>query len=1115
MNDGSGDGTVFTQNVLARTVTINTVHGGDQYNYIYRDTPPYRVEPYPLNPGGTWPGGLERLPSRLLTARHRIVPFSPRPELGALERWRDAGVPGLSVRLLYAEGGQGKTRLAAEFAARSARGGWTVAQARHRSEVASAGGGDETLAVRPPGLIMVVDYAERWPTADLITLIRQHRDAARDRLRILLLSRPAGDWWQALAHQLGKLDIVDSEAVRLAALPDDPQTRAEAYTSARDAFGAVFGLADSAAVAVPDGLEAPRYGLTLTTHMKALVDVDAAARGVEPPSGRDLAGLSSYLLDREHDHWRSVHDEGRGPVPTRERVMRRAVYVATLTPPLAGTEASAALVRTGAAEPAEADQVVRDHAHCYPPQTADRLLESLAPDRLAEDFLALTLPGFEERHRYHATDDWAAVAPAMLLRYAEGTDPPAATRHSLTVLIEAARRWPHVIDRHLVPLLATWPGLAPAAGGAALSRLCELSELPDSLLELIVPQLPRHRHVDLDLGVAAVTRRVVRYRLAKGPVSPAEEADLLFALASRYANAGLLGAAEAPAREAVELRRRLAAVDRSAPPAPSAPSAQATSTALAALAAALNSLADLLITTGRFEEATAPMLEAVELHRRLAEQDAVGHSVALAYVLNNLGVQLLRTGRAAEAVAASTEAAGLLREPPGGDPEAHLPALARALTNLSNAMAETGQLPHGVGLAREALRIHRRLTGADRAQHLPDLAMSLLNSGQWLMMSGDPAQALALTEEAVGLYDELARINPTAYLAHLGSAWDNRGNILAVLRRPEEALEATRKGLEIRERLAAGDPLRAPAVAKSLTNLSIRLSQTPARTHPPTNPPTPEDGLAPVREAILLWRPLAAANPAHLPDFATALYALDHWLTRAGRPEEAVGALEERIVVLGEAARESGAQLPELAAALHDAGGRRARAGEPERAVEHLAEAVSLRRRLVEGGTAADAAALLDSADLLGACLVDIGRALEAAMMTVRTVDAMRRNVAREPESFGPLLLDGVMLVGLRLAAAGRTYQAIAALRGALELVRTQSATDPSASMERYAFGLRHLAVIQAAAGVDVEDAVRAADAAVRICRQLAADLPAGTPFPALTDALDARATVLRTLGRA
>ncbi|MEK2494039.1 tetratricopeptide repeat protein [Kitasatospora purpeofusca] len=289
----------------------------------------------------------------------------------------------------------------------------------------------------------------------------------------------------------------------------------------------------------------------------------------------------------------------------------------------------------------------------------------------------------------------------------------------------------------------------------------------------------------------------------------------------------------------------------------------------------------------------------------------------------------------------------------------------------------------------------------------------------------------------------------------------------------------------------------------SLTNLSIRLSQAP----------TSEDGLALAQEAVRLWRPLAAANPAHLPDLATALYALDHWLTWTGRHVEALRAVEDRIVGLEESARENDSQLPALATALHSAGTRLAQDGRSERAVDHLAEAVSVCRRLVEGGTAAEAAALVRSTDLLGACLVDIGRAMEAALMTIRSVDAVKRNSAPDPESFRPYLLDGLTLVGLRLAAAGRTEEAIAALRGVRKMLRTSAADDPRAYAQRYAFALRQLALVQVSAGRDAEEAARAADEAVAVCRRLAADLPAGTPFPALSDALDARTAVLRTLG--
>ncbi|MGD0069891.1 MAG: ATP-binding protein, partial [Streptosporangiaceae bacterium] len=72
--------------------------------------------------------------STLLRAADRVVPFIGRTaELSQLRSWRDA--PGqLSVILVFGPGGQGKTRLASEFANDSAMEGWAVAQGRHQSD---------------------------------------------------------------------------------------------------------------------------------------------------------------------------------------------------------------------------------------------------------------------------------------------------------------------------------------------------------------------------------------------------------------------------------------------------------------------------------------------------------------------------------------------------------------------------------------------------------------------------------------------------------------------------------------------------------------------------------------------------------------------------------------------------------------------------------------------------------------------------------------------------------------------------------------------------------------------------------------------------------------------
>jgi hypothetical protein len=213
------EGVVFTQPATASAGgRVHAVQHADQYNYIYRGKPPYRVEPFTVPGPVVMPSGLKGIPDWLLSARHQIAPLHLRRELDQLEAWRDDRSPGLSVVLVTAGGGKGTARLAAEFAERSADLGWSVARARHRSEVAPTVGGDQHLAVRPPGLLLVVDSAERWPLEDLITLVRQHRDAARDRLRILLFSIDTGPWWQGLAHQFAKLDVLDVRVIKRGAL---------------------------------------------------------------------------------------------------------------------------------------------------------------------------------------------------------------------------------------------------------------------------------------------------------------------------------------------------------------------------------------------------------------------------------------------------------------------------------------------------------------------------------------------------------------------------------------------------------------------------------------------------------------------------------------------------------------------------------------------------------------------------------------------------------------------------------------------------------------------------------------------------------------------------------
>lgn len=139
------------------------------------------------------PVGRAGLPvARYLRPEEKVVPFRARPELDDLLGWCATGVHA-AVRLVTGDGGAGKTRLALRLGDRLAANGWQPLWVPRGSER------DGVPAVRVLGqpCMLVVDYAET--RSDLVALLN---DVAADQdgpdLRVLLLARSAGEWWQQL-----------------------------------------------------------------------------------------------------------------------------------------------------------------------------------------------------------------------------------------------------------------------------------------------------------------------------------------------------------------------------------------------------------------------------------------------------------------------------------------------------------------------------------------------------------------------------------------------------------------------------------------------------------------------------------------------------------------------------------------------------------------------------------------------------------------------------------------------------------------------------------------------------------------------------------------------------
>ncbi|MFI7118848.1 tetratricopeptide repeat protein [Amycolatopsis sp. NPDC049868] len=1056
----------------------------------------FRVEAFPLATPGAPRAGTFAL-SHLLAARNRIVPFTGREaELAALAEWLADPSPGVHVKLVHGPGGQGKSRLAAEFAMNAADDGWTVGQARHHTDLAPEG-----PALRKAGRkLLVVDYAERWPLADLLALVDGLRQDGNTHY-VLLLARPAGGWWQSLCYTLAERDLVADQLVLppLAATTADRQV---VFRAARDRFAGLLGLPDPDAVSVPARLGEAPFGLALTLLMAALTAVDARVRGVEPP--QDPAELSAYLLARERHYWRSLYELPAGQaISTTPEVMAQTVFTATVARAMSYWPAVAVLERVGIASSREsAGQVLRDHARCYPPTDSATMLEPLYPDRLAEDFLALQTPGHGLDG--HVPDPWASGVALILLAPTDD-GPPDYARAGLAMLVEAAQRWPHLAEAQISPLLRAHPELALAAGGVALTALAHNPAIGTDVLAGIEPLLPEHRHVELDAGACALVERLAAARLIETS-DLVERANLRQNLGWRLVLASRYQEALAEFEQALDAYRVAARGDRES--------------ALVPLAGTVEYIGTCLGELGRFAEASPFVVEAVELRRELVRADPGQHRGGLARTLMNLGRSLAGEQRWAEATEAAEEAVELLRALAGEHPEEYEHVLALALNNLFSDLSSLARKEEANAVLGDAVDLYRRLAAADPARHEPEFGQALVN----LSRSEVPARtALAAAMEAVEIYRRLApgpfdpmlaaalatcvklhsalgekteavavaeesaevfrRLTPVDRMAHarefgrmlilfgaqlgelgeyerqaevlteavsclragrqstenevlLASALRGLGMALAALGRRAEAVAACQESVALHQGLAAEDPVEYEApLANVLADLGLRFADVHRW----------EEALQANREAAYLFERLAQADPdKYAGDVARVLTNTSMTLSGLERPDDALAAGQRARVAYERLAAVDPDYEPMYATALHNVG------------------------------------AMLDGLD----------RTREALVPTERAVRIRRRLAEQDPVRYGPKLAATLNNAATMLSTLGRPDDALASNTESVVLYRKLARLRPALFEVELARTLYVAAKIRVEHGQRLDEALEAAEESLRVLGGLTAAVP-------------------------
>jgi tetratricopeptide (TPR) repeat protein len=241
-------------------------------------------------------------PARLLDPEQGVVPFTGREaELVALEGW--CAEEGASrVRLVTGGGGSGKTRLALELIRRMEARGWLCARVEEGAEPSVV---DDERAVKPGApLLLVVDYAEARSGLDGLLSAAAR---IKDRVRVLMLARKAGDWWKRLQGGGAAVrDLVRGAGEQVIELDGDLSPGVPAAEVVRGAvpfFSARLGVEppDVGLVNVPSEGELR----VLDLHAAALVAVLAAAgEHVRRRVRVDVASVMEELLGHEKHYWR-------------------------------------------------------------------------------------------------------------------------------------------------------------------------------------------------------------------------------------------------------------------------------------------------------------------------------------------------------------------------------------------------------------------------------------------------------------------------------------------------------------------------------------------------------------------------------------------------------------------------------------------------------------------------------------------------------------------------------------------------------------------------------------------------------------------------------------------
>lgn len=728
-------------------------------------------------------------PSHLLRAEEALMPFDKNalPFVDAIIAWVVARSSCIEAKLIVGQGGVGKTRTAIEVCKllqqRDVVSGFLIGDLELRAV-------DELVlkirASRGETVCIVVDYAETRTDVFLRLLSGLVAEGLNSYVRILLLARAGGDWWDQLhTRDVRCAAFLDGTACtgpfEMPMLYKSDRNRAEAYDHALEVFSGVLNLPKPRRIT---SLAPEHYGHPLFVHMAALMSV----LGEHATTAENL---SRSLLIHERRYWRMARRQSLER--SEEEDYARLMALASLCDGVSSEKSIEKEWLAAGGAKTSLPTVFRALVQLYPGRQG---LEGLKPDILGEALVAQSVLAAGDQQLL----DSVLSSAQSGVRHSGATCVARALRHrpDLEILVERSLvRCFHVCCKELVRACVETGGPLPDIAARAFSGLPLNSRL--QIAKMLEADFAQENTPlsGLDVAIEEANYDIALKRASKHGSSDARSEELarsLHNLSEAYRRDGQSLKSFEMSQRSEALYAKLYRLDQKRYGSD--------------WARALGSHGSNLCSHGMPEESLPLFERAEKIYRELISKGDASRMIELSNAIGGAAIARLELGDNEGALSCSRASLDICLELAAASPDEFNGNLALSLNNYANRLSDVGRLSDAMDASKRSLEIQRKLATDRPERYEANFATALNNHATFLSASGFIKEALSVSLEAKSLLERLVAMRPDRFDEMYATTLGNASAYLFEDGDFSSAVESALGSVRVVERLYVQDPVR-------------------------------------------------------------------------------------------------------------------------------------------------------------------------------------------------------------------------------------------------------------------------------------------------------------------